>query len=331
MNEIYVLVEHRRGELRDITFEMLTLGKQLAQKNGTNLTAVLLANHTEKFTDSLKNYADKILCINDEKAENFNSEVYQKILSPLLKDKKPILTLIGHTAFGLDLAPSLATQAGMPLVTDCIGLNFTGNELSAERQMYGGKVNASIRLTGDSGFIATIQQGAFQPEANHAEATVEMIASPLNDDISYRKFMEYLEAAVGDVDITQSDIVIAVGRGVKEQEDLSMVEELANSMGGVLACSRPVVDAGWLPKNRQVGSSGKIVNPKLYLAIGISGSSQHMTGMKGAKTIVAINKDSNAPIFNIADYGIVDDLYKVVPVLKEKIGELKSKLSLIGS
>jgi electron transfer flavoprotein alpha subunit len=119
--------------------------------------------------------------------------------------------------------------------------------------------------------------------------------------------------------------VISVGRGIKEQEDLSMVEELADSMGGVLACSRPVVDAGWLPKNRQVGSSGKIVNPKLYVAIGISGSSQHMTGMKGAKMIVAINKDPNAPIFNIADYGIVDDLYKVVPVLKEKIKELKAK------
>jgi electron transfer flavoprotein alpha subunit len=327
MSEIFVLVEHRRGEIRDITFEMLTLGRQLARKNGTSLTAVLLADHTEKFTDRLKNYADTILCIDEEKAENFNSEVYQMILSSLIKDKKPILTLIGHTAFGLDLAPSLATEAGLPLATDCIGLDFENKILLAERQMFGGKVNARISLNGEPGYIATIQQGAFQPEKNQAVAKIEKMASSLNGDISYRRFMEYLEAAIGDVDITQSDIVIAVGRGIKDQENLSIIEDLASSMGGVLACSRPIVDAGWLPKARQVGSSGKTVNPKLYIAIGISGSSQHLTGMKGAKTIVAINKDPNAPIFNVADYGIVDDLLKVVPVLKEKIMEVKNAVS----
>ena len=324
MSEIFVLVEHRRGEIRDITFEMLTKGRELAQKNGTSLTAVLIADHSEKFTDKLKNFADKILSIDEAKAENFNSDVYQKILSPLLKDKKPVLTLIGHTAFGLDLAPSLATETGLPLVTDCIGLSLEGNGLFAERQMYGGKVNARIQLNGDSSYIATVQQGAFQPVEDHAKAQIEKIPSPLNGDISYRKFLEYLEAAIGDVDICQSDILVAVGRGIKEEENLSMAEELADTLGGVMACSRPIVDAGWLPKNRQVGSSGKIVNPKLYIAIGISGSSQHITGMKGAKTIVAINKDPNAPIFNVADYGIVDDLFKVVPVLKEKIKTLKA-------
>jgi len=326
MSELFVLVEHRRGEIRDITLEMLTVGRQLAQKNGISLTAVLLADHTEKFSGQLRNYADRIICIDDPKAKNFNAEVYQRILIPLLRDRKPILTLIGHTAFGLDLAPSLATEMGLPLITDCIGLNLEGNGLLAERQMYGGKVNARVRIDGSSSYLATIQQGAFQPKPNHGiEAKIENVKASADVDISYRRFMEYLEAAIGDVDIAQSDIIISVGRGIKEQEDLSMVEELADSMGGVLACSRPVVDAGWLPKNRQVGSSGKIVNPKLYVAIGISGSSQHMTGMKGAKMIVAINKDPNAPIFNIADYGIVDDLYKVVPVLKEKIKELRAR------
>lgn len=327
MSELFVLVEHRRGEIRDITFEMLTFGRGLAQKNGISLTAVLLSDHTESFTDRLKNYADTILCIDEEKAKNFNSEVYQMILSSLIKDRKPILTLIGHTAFGLDLAPSLAAELGLPLATDCIGLNLEKNILSAERQMFGGKVNARISLNGEHGYIATIQQGAFQPRESQAEAKIEKIASSFNGDISYRRFIEYVEAAIGDVDITQSDIVIAVGRGIKEQENLSMVEDLASSMGGVLACSRPIVDAGWLPKARQVGSSGKTVNPKLYIAIGISGSSQHLTGMKGAKTIVAINKDPNAPIFNVADYGIVDDLLKVVPVLKEKILEVKNAVS----
>ncbi len=324
MSEIFVLVEHRRGEIRDITFEMLSLGNQLASKNGATLTAILIANDsvindTEKFSDRLRNCANKILCIDDKGAENFNSEIYQKILSSLLKEKKPLLTLIGHTAFGLDLAPSLSIEADLPLVTDCIKLDFENNELFAERQMYGGKVNARIRLEKDSGYIATIQQGAFQVEETQLKAEIEKVRSPLSEEIPYRKFIEYLEAAIGDVDITQSDILIAVGRGIKEEENLSLVKDLANSIGGVLACSRPVVDAGWLPKDRQVGSSGKIVNPKLYIAIGISGSSQHMTGMKGAKTIVAINKDPNAPIFNIADYGIVDDLFKIVPIIKEKI------------
>ena len=327
MSEIFVLIEHRKNEIRDITFEMLTLGRQLAKKNGTSLTAVLLADHTERFTDRLKNHADKVLCIDEEKAENFNSEIYQKILSSLIKDRKPILTLIGHTAFGLDLAPSLATVTGLPLATDCIGLELENNILSAERQMFGGKVNARISLNAGSGYIATIQQGAFQPEKSQAEAKIEKMASTLNGDISYRRFMEYVEAAIGDVDITQSDIVVAVGRGIKEQENLAIAEDLASSMGGVLACSRPIVDAGWLPKARQVGSSGKTVNPKLYIAIGISGSSQHLTDMKDAKTIVAINKDPNTPIFNVADYGIVDDLLKVVPVLKEKILEVKNAVT----
>jgi electron transfer flavoprotein alpha subunit len=323
MSEIVVLVEHRRSDLRDITFEMLTLGKAIAQKDGAGLTAILLADHSEKFVYRLKNYANKILCIDDERAENFNSEVYQKILSRLIKDRKPILTLIGHTAFGLDLAPNLATEVGLPLVTDCIGLDFKDKKLYAERQMYGGKVNARIGLSEETGYIATIQQGAFKAGGCNVEAEIEKIVSPLTDEIPYRRFVEYLEAAVSDVDITQSDIIIAVGRGIREQENLSIVEELANSMGGVLACSRPIVDAGWLQKDRQVGSSGKVVSPKLYIAIGISGASQHIVGMKGAKTIVAINKDPNAPIFHQADYGIVDDLFKVVPLLKEKIAVLK--------
>ena len=155
-------------------------------------------------------------------------------------------------------------------------------------------------------------------------AEVINVDCPLTEAIAYRKFVDYVEAAVGDIDITQADIVIGVGRGIKEKENLAVVEALAESLGGVLACSRPVVDAGWLPKDRQVGSSGKTVKPKLYIAVGISGAFQHVAGMKAAETIVAINKDGNAPIFGEADYGIVGDLFKVIPALKEKINELKT-------
>ncbi|MGA1868572.1 MAG: electron transfer flavoprotein subunit alpha/FixB family protein [bacterium] len=323
MSEICVLVEHRRDEIRDITFEMLTQGKQLAEANGATLTAVLIAKDTSFYKDRVKKYANRVICIDEIKAEYYNAEVYQKILFYLLKERKPCLTLIGHTAFGIDLAPSLATELDLPIVTDCIKLYLENNELGAERQMYGGKVNADVKLKKGPAYIATIQQGAFEAQEMNLDGEIEYYTSPLVEEIPYRTFIKYVEAAIGDVDITQSDIIVAVGRGIKEEENLSLVKDLATSLGGVVACSRPIVDAGWLPKDRQVGSSGKIVTPKLYIAIGISGSSQHMTGMKGAKTIVAINKDPNAPIFNIADYGIVNDLFNVVPILKEKVITLK--------
>jgi len=190
--------------------------------------------------------------------------------------------------------------------------------------MYGGKVNARVELHEAPSSIVTIRQAAFKAAEAKLKGEIVKVESPWTEEIAYRKFIEYVEAAIGEVDITQADIIVAVGRGIKERENLPIAEELANSIGGVLACSRPIVDAGWLPKDRQVGSSGKTVKPKLYIAAGISGAFQHITGMKGADTIVAINKDPNAPIFNEADYGIVGDLFKVVPALKGKITELKS-------
>jgi electron transfer flavoprotein alpha subunit len=155
------------------------------------------------------------------------------------------------------------------------------------------------------------------------ERWIQKIDAPVTNQPDYKKFIEYIEAAVGDVDITKADVLVGVGRGIKEQANLAMIEEFAEVVGGVVACSRPIVDANWLPKDRQVGSSGKTVKPKLYIAVGISGAFQHIAGMKNADTIIAINKDPNAPIFNEADYGIVDDLFKVVPALKNKIMEMK--------
>jgi electron transfer flavoprotein alpha subunit len=324
MKEIFVLAEHRRGELRDITFEILAKGNELAQKIDASLTAVLLGYQTTSFADTLKDYANSVLFVDDERVKDFNSEVYQKILSHYIKERQPILTLIGHTAFGIDLASSLAAELNVPLTTDCIGLDFEDSKLFAERQMYGGKVNARVELHEALSSMVTIRQAAFKATEAKLKGEIVKVESPLTEEIAYRKFIEYVEAAVGEVDITQADIIVAVGRGIKERENLPIAEELANSIGGVLACSRPIVDAGWLPKDRQVGSSGKTVKPKLYIAAGISGAFQHITGMKGADTIVAINKDPNAPIFNEADYGIVGDLFKVVPALKAKIVELKS-------
>lgn len=324
MKEIFVLAEHRQGELQDVTFELLSGGSQLASKVDGQVTAILLGSGVDAFVDQLKSRAHRIIVVDDAKLKDFNADAYQEVLSPLIKDRQPFITLIPQSGFGADLAPSLAVALDYPLTTDCYGIDIKDGSPVAYRQMYGGKANAGVRFADSPGYILTVRSASFQAEDGGLSAEVVKVDCPLTEEIAYRKFVDYVEAAVGDVDITQANIVVGIGRGIKEQENLPIAEELAKSLGGVLACSRPVVDAGWLPKDRQVGSSGKTVKPKLYIAVGISGAFQHVAGMKGAETIVAINKDSNAPIFGEADYGIVGDLFKVIPALSEKIKELKA-------
>lgn len=323
MKKIFALVEHRQGEIRDITYELLTKGRELAEKSKGELVALLLGHKLDEFAKKLKPHANRILVIDDEKLANFNSKPYRIVLAEILKKESPFLTLIGHTASGIDLAPGLGVELGIPMTTDCIDIDIEGEKLTAIRQVYGGKLNAKISFIPSQQYLLTVRQAAFPAQEGNLSAEIVSVASPLTAEPEDRKFIEYVEAPAGEVDITKANIVVGIGRGIKEKDNLPLVEDLAGTLGGVLACSRPIVDAGWLPKDRQVGSSGKTVKPKLYLALGISGSFQHITGIKGSDTIVAINKDPNAPIFSEADYGIVDDLFKIVPVLKEKVKELK--------
>jgi electron transfer flavoprotein alpha subunit len=320
MGDVFVLAEHRRGELREVTLEMLGKGRELAGQLGGSLKAVLLGHGVDAFAGELANQAHEVLVVEDERLENFNSELYQKVLVSLLADRQPTLTLIGHTACGMDMAPSLATELDLPLATDCIGFEFEDGQLLAIRERYGGKLQSKVSFKESGQYMATVRQAAFPlKELEPLGGQIVAVDSPLTEEARRKKFIEYVEAAIGDVDIAQSDIVVAVGRGIKEQENLDLMEKLAKAMGGVLAGSRPVIDSGWLPPDRQVGQSGKTVKPKLYVAVGISGASQHLAGMKASDTIVAINKDPGAPIFNVATYGIVDDLFKVVPALTEQL------------
>ena len=324
MSKIFVLAEHRRGELREITFEMLTKGKELAEKAGAELTAVLLGNNVGEYAKTLAEYAKKVLLIQDAKLENFNSEAYQKALSNLIQEHNPILTLMGHTSFGVDLAPSLAVSMNMPLATDCIELQYEGGVLTVTRQMYGGKVNVNATLRKAEGYIVTVRQATFPAErGTPANGEIVEVPSPLVQEEIRKRFIEYVLPPPGGVDITAADTLIGIGRGIKDSEEIPSIEELAKILGGTLACSRPIVDKGWLPDNRQVGSSGKTVKPKVYIALGISGAFQHVLGMKNSELIIAVNKDANAPIFGVADYGIVEDLFKIVPPLKSKLSELK--------
>jgi electron transfer flavoprotein alpha subunit len=287
---------------------------------------MLFGKDVKEQAKTLSGYAEKVLLVEDAQLDNPNAEAYQKVLFNLIKERKPLLTLIGHTSFGVDLAPSLAVSLSIPLVTDCIDLEFENDTLTVTREMYGGKVNVKATLRRAESYIATIRQATF-PAQKEAFTNGEIIEvrSPLSEEIVEKRFIGYVLPPLGGVDITAADVLVGIGRGIKDQSEIPLIEELAKALGGALACSRPIVDKGWLPGDRQVGSSGKTVKPKLYMALGISGAFQHILGMKNSELIIAINKDSKAPIFSVANYGVVEDLFKVAPSLKSKIHELKGQ------
>jgi electron transfer flavoprotein alpha subunit len=326
MAEIFVLAEHRQGQMREITYEMLTKARELLEKTNTKLTAVLLGKDVEEHAKTLVEYAENVLLVQDAELENFNSEAYQKVLLKLAADHKPLLIMFGHTSYGLDVAPRIAAAMDFPLTTDCIDLTFENEVLTATRQMFGGKVNVKATARKAETYIVTIRQATFtaQKPPTPINGQITRISSPLTEEITGKRFLQYVQPPPGGVDITAAEILISVGRGIKDAANVPLIEELAKTLGAVLACSRPIVDKGWLPNDRQVGTSGKTVKPKLYLALGISGAFQHVLGMKNSDTIIAVNKDSKAPIFSFADFGVVDDLFKIVPPLKSKLAESKT-------
>jgi electron transfer flavoprotein alpha subunit len=325
MKKIFVLAEHRQGQIREITYEMLTKGRELAEDQKANLTAILMGEKVENQAKSLSEHADRVFILEDVMLKNFNSITYHKALSKLILEYEPLLTLIGQTAYGADLAPSLATALNLPLATDCIDLWFEGDDLRITRQIYGGKVNATAKLKKSRSYIITIRQAAFTAKNMTKKTTLKGeivdVPFPLKEDTLVKHFIEYVSPVSTGVDISASDIIVGVGRGIKDSKNIPIAEDLAVTLGGVLACSRPIVDKGWLPSDRQVGTSGKTVKPKLYIAVGISGAFQHVLGMKNSELVIAINKDPNAPIFNYADFSIIDDLFKILPAIKNKVVE----------
>jgi electron transfer flavoprotein alpha subunit len=321
MTEIFVLAEHRQGQIRDITFEMLAKARELG-----DATAILLTNDKE-MAKPLTEYAKTVITVQDAKLENFNSETYRKILTTLITQHKPKLVMMGHTSQGIDFASRLATALNLPLATDLIDLAFESDTFTVTRQVYGGKVNAKATARKAETYLATIRQATFQPKKPEPPASGQIteLPSPLTGDITEKRFLQYVLPPPGGVDITAAEKLVGIGRGIKDQANIPQVEELAKSISAVLSCSRPIVDKGWLPSGRQVGTSGKTVKPKLYLALGISGAFQHILGMKSSDLIIAVNKDPKAPIFSFADYGVVEDLFKIVPPLKNKINELRTQ------
>jgi electron transfer flavoprotein alpha subunit len=323
MAEILALVEHRQGQIRDITYELMACGRKMAEGLGSRLTAVLLGHDTGKFVEGLRTQAHRLLVVDKDIFKDFNSETYQDGLAEIIGNEKPFLTLLGHTAFGMELCPALGTRLNIPFTTDCLNVEIADGKPKVVRQMYDGKLDARVTFGESPSYILSIRAGSFPAEESSLGAEVVSTELSAVGEPKYLKFIEYLEAPVGDVDIKKADVIVGIGRGIREKDNLPMVEKFAKAVGGVVACTRPVVDAEWLPKDRQIGSSGQTVKPKLYVAIGISGAFQHVAGMKNSDIIIAINKDPEAPIFSEADYGIVDDLFKVLPALTNVITEMK--------
>ena len=321
MGEICVVAEHRKGEVREITFEMLHKARELCQAFSHNLTALLLCGKDSGYGDALARWADRVLVFEDDRLEIFNSDLYGEILDRVIREHHPFMTLVGHTSWGMDLAPALSVKTGFPLATDCVDIQAVDGRPVVTRQIYSGKLFSKVSFKESPGYMITVRPGAFPPPEEREASLGEVAKQEVPPDLapSRKSFTEFVEAGAGDIDITQADLLVSIGRGIGEEENIPTMQGLADKMGATLSCSRPVVDKNWLPKFHQVGTSGKSVRPKVYLAFGISGAFQHVAGITGAGTVIAVNKDRKAPIFRVADYGVADDLFKVADALKEKL------------
>jgi electron transfer flavoprotein alpha subunit len=312
---VLVVADHRRGELREVSYELVTAGRELAESLGEELHVAVVSGDVEGFAEHLSlDGVDTIHTV--DHGEEFNHDVYVQALEAIDAELAPTVLLMPNSVNGLDYAPAVASSLGLPLVSDAVDLTWDDG-LTATREMYASKVETTVEVDADR-VAVTVRGGEWRPTDDSGSPSVEAFDLTVDESRVRSRVTGFEEVAGGDVDIADADVLVSVGRGIEEEENIELVEELADVLDATLSASRPIVDNGWLPKNRQVGQSGKVVTPDVYLAVGISGAVQHVAGMKGSDTIIAINTDPNAPIFDIADYGIVGDLFDVVPALVEQ-------------
>ena len=322
---VLVVLEQRGGKWNRMSFEALVAAKKIAEASGKPVQAVVVGSGIEALAADAAQYAvDKVYAIDNAALADYTPEGYTAALEQIIKAKQPGYVLFPHTYQVRDYAPKLATRFGRPLISDVVDIKLEGSNIEFVRQLFQGKLNADVNVAGNPQF-ATIQAGAFRAaEPSGANAPVEQFKADIDASTIRSKPEQPFREAQRSVDLGAADIIVSVGRGIKEKDNLPVVEALAEALGAEMAASRPICDNGWLPMERQVGSSGQTVAPKVYFAVGISGAIQHLVGMKGSKTVVAINKDEHAPIFETADYCVVGDLFEVVPVLVEEIKKAKT-------
>ncbi|MGH3057425.1 MAG: electron transfer flavoprotein subunit alpha/FixB family protein, partial [Gaiellaceae bacterium] len=300
-----VVAEHVRGELRPVALELVSAAREL----GGPVEVAVIASDPSALTDAVNVEAvDEILAVRVDQ-EAFENDVYQEAVETLVQERGPSAVLMGFTVDSMGYAPALAAKLGLGFASDVLALREEGGEIVAERSYYGAKVNAEVEFPGHDRVVLLIRPTSWQPAGGMGSATVTEVA--VSAATSRARHRDWVEVQSGDVDITTADFLLSVGRGVGEKENLEQFEELAGRMGATLSVSRPLVDAGWMPNSRQVGQSGKTVKPKVYIALGISGAVQHLAGMKTSGTIIAVNSDPEAAIFNVAHYGAVADLFEV--------------------
>jgi len=326
---ILLFIEQRDGVLNRTSLEAMVAAQGIAAATGEKLFAVVLGKSIESVASEIASKKlEAVHTVEDDKLAEYTSDGYVGALKQVVEKLDPRLFILSHTYQVRDLAPKLAASIGKTFVTDCVVCRAEGGEVVFTRQIFQGKINTDVRASSASPILASFQAGAYRAdkaEAGDSPAAVAPLGINMTD-VQIRtqaepKFQEAKQA----VDLSQAPLIVAVGRGIKSQENIEIVQKLAAALGAEIAASRPICDNEWLPMDRQIGSSGQTVSPKLYVAVGISGAIQHVVGMKNSQTIVAINKDAEAPIFDIADYGIVGDLFEIVPALTAEIAKVKSE------
>ena len=321
---ILVFIEHRNGVLNKTSLEAIAAAQSLASQLQQQVTAVILGSDVNALAQDIAAYdLAKVIVATNAKLADYTPDGYTEAMENVVRQLDPQLVVMPHTYLVRDYAPKLAARFQKSLISDCIRAQVSGDSITFTRRIFLGKLDADVVSDGAAPVFATFQSGAYRPDQakkGSGAATEEMAVEVGEIRMTPEAPFQEVKQAV---DLSKADVIVAVGRGIKSKDNLALAEKLAEALGGDLAASRPICDAEWLPIDRQIGSSGQTVAPKLYVALGISGAIQHLVGMKNSGTIVAINKDAEAPIFDIADYGIVGDLFEAVPILTEEIKKIK--------
>ena len=326
---ILTVMEQQQGKLNRMSWEALAAAQRMAAELSCAVEAVVMGNGIQAMAEEVA--ASQVACvwlIENPSLQEYTPDGYCLALQQLIASQQPYLVLMPHTYQVRDFAPKLATALERPFISDCVGCRVENGSLILTRQLFQGKMSADLSFTGEPPYFASIQAGSFSADdraKGPQPAAVERFPVRIEADQVRTKPQERFQEAKGTVDLSQAEIIVAVGRGIKDQENMALIQKLAEALGAEMGGSRPICDNGWLPMERQIGSSGQTVAPKLYFALGISGAIQHLVGMKGSRTVVAINKDANAPIFEVADYGIVGNLFDVVPALIEEVNKAKGQ------
>ena len=325
--QILVFAEHQAGKLTRPAWEALAAGQKLAQDIGTTVSAVLVGHGVAALASDVANAeVQEVLTIDSPALLEYTADGYTQALRAVIEEQKPRFVVFSHTYQVRDFAPKLAASFDHGLVSDCLSCRKEDGRLIFVRQVFQGKYAADVEFAGAGPYFVSFQAAAFREDSvrrGTSPAKVTAVAVELPADSIRQKPGESFREAKQAVDLTQAEFIVAVGRGIKGEENIDLAKKLAEALGAELGASRPICDSGWLPMDRQIGSSGQTVAPKLYVALGISGAIQHMVGMKGSRTVVAVNKDKEAPIFEAATYGVVGDLFEVVPPLIEEIKKAK--------